>query len=78
MTPTKHDLWKSFPCIYVRCLKDQAMVPTEQDFYIDRLKHFRPDTKVKEIEADHVPFASVPDDLAKVMEDVVEELRVEK
>ncbi|GIZ48928.1 hypothetical protein CKM354_001197100 [Cercospora kikuchii] len=78
MTPTKHDLWKSFPCTYIRCLKDQAMVPTEQDFYIDRLKRFRPDTKVREIGADHVPFASVPDELAKVMEEVVEGLRVEK
>ncbi|KAF2211234.1 hypothetical protein CERZMDRAFT_98548 [Cercospora zeae-maydis SCOH1-5] len=71
MTTTKHDLWKFYPCVYVRCLSDRAMLLDEQDFFIERLKRFWPDTRIRELDADHVPFASVPEKLAEMMEEVV-------
>ncbi|USW56210.1 Putative alpha/beta hydrolase-1 [Septoria linicola] len=75
MTTTKHETWKSYPCYYVRCLNDQAMCVEEQNYFIDRLERFCPGTKVKEIASDHAPFASMPDRVAEMTEEIVMELR---
>jgi hypothetical protein len=58
-------------------LQDQAVDLRHQDFFIERLKKGKggKDVMVRELECDHSPFASMPVDLAKVTEDVVEELR---
>ena len=51
------------------------MVVEEQNYFIARLQKFNPEAKVKEILSDHAPFASTPERLAGIVEEVVGELR---
>ena len=75
MAVTKHETWKDYPCYYVRCLYDQAMVVEEQDYFIARLRRENPTAKVKELSSDHIPFASMPDRMAELTGEIVAELR---
>lgn len=54
------------------------MTSNMQDFFVERLragKKGRTAVMVKALEADHMPFASVPVALAKMTEGIVEELK---
>lgn len=75
LATTSHATWKDYPCVYVRDLEDKAMKLDEQDHFIARLKQGQSKTTVRDFEGDHVPLASRPEELAKVMEEVVGELR---
>ena len=48
------------PKLYIKCLDDQAILPYLQDVMIDRLAK----CKVLELDADHSPFLSCPEQLA--------------
>ncbi|SMQ51564.1 unnamed protein product [Zymoseptoria tritici ST99CH_3D7] len=78
VAPLMRATWKEYPCVYIRCTKDQAMTNNMQDFFIERLRAGKKGgsaVTVKELEADHMPFASVPVALAKMTEGIVDELR---
>lgn len=55
------------------------MKVAEQDFFVERLRQGCESgtVRVRDLEADHAPFASVPEGLAKLVGEVVGELRKE-
>ncbi|KAK4497638.1 hypothetical protein PRZ48_010291 [Zasmidium cellare] len=87
ITTTKHETWKDYPCVFVRCTEDRAMRVEEQDFFIARLEGVhgregvsgsgsgRGGVKVRDLQSDHVPFASKPGELGALLGEVVGELR---
>lgn len=73
---TKHEVWKEFPCYYIRCTEDRAMLVAQQDFFIARLRRLaKRCVVVKDLPSDHAPFACMPEKLADLTEEIVSELR---
>lgn len=73
---TKYDVWRDFPCYYLRCIEDQALKLEQQDFFIERLRRLaRKGAVVRDLASDHSPFACMPERLTEVTEEIVAELR---
>lgn len=70
--------WKHYPTFCVRCLKDNAIDLEQQDFFISRLKTADTLVEVKDLPSDHVPFASMPADLAKYVKELTKRLHSRK
>ncbi|KJY01335.1 hypothetical protein TI39_contig296g00011 [Zymoseptoria brevis] len=78
VAPLTRATWKEYPCVYIRCTEDQAMTTSMQDFFVERLRAGKKGgsaVTVKELDADHMPFASGPVALAKMTEGIIEELK---
>lgn len=68
-TTVTADGWGSVPRTYVRCTKDKAIGPVLQSRFISDADAMFPDnpTVVRELDASHSPFLSVPEELAEVL-----------
>lgn len=53
---------------YIRCLDDKALLPNLQDFFVERSKV---SWIVKDLDASHSPFMSIPDQLTGVVKEIV-------
>lgn len=68
--------WQDFPCYYIRCTEDQAMLVEQQDFFIARLQRLASkEVVVKDVPSDHAPFACMPERLAALTEEILAEIR---
>lgn len=68
MEPMKHAGWRDLPCVYIKCLQDNALSPTLQDHFIKRLRSgCSEEPTVLELDSDHFPMVSMPDKLAGIV-----------
>ncbi len=67
----KSDISKSafqnIPQFYIKCLRDQAVLPVFQDKMIAKLNQ----PTILELDADHSPFLSNPEGLVEILSDVI-------
>lgn len=60
---TTHEVWGAIPKTYVLCLQDKAVPPAIQRWMCDRV----PAITVHELDVDHSPFYSAPEELADIL-----------
>lgn len=66
--------WTQPPCgIYVKLLNDRALAPRQQEMMAHRLKNVR----IERISSGHLPMLSHPDELAAILNRVVDPIRNE-
>lgn len=67
--------WLDVPCWYLKCTKDQAIVPEAQRMLIEIAREMGADVTVKEIEASHSPFLSRPRETVDFITNAAEAFR---
>ena len=55
---------------YLRCLKDQALPPPLQDWFMERSGA---EWRVKNVEASHSPFASRPKEVVDIVRELLQQ-----
>lgn len=76
MTPVSGAGWKHYPCGYVKCMLDRGLSVTEQDFAVGKLRKGNvrggEEVQVREVECGHFPTIAMPEELARVVGEIVE------
>ena len=72
--PTTVAGWGSLPRTFIRCTQDRAIPIALQDLMIHEADQFTPDNKfdVRSMETSHSPFASQPQRLAEIFNDLAQ------
>ncbi|KAK3615457.1 hypothetical protein LTR56_026573 [Elasticomyces elasticus] len=72
--PAKTASWRYYPCAYVKCKKDSSTSTIDQEHMIEKLQRRCEWTPtVAELESDHCPFISMPEELAGLVVKLVED-----